>query len=73
VPFFRVEAGQGKTVKPPPKTSFPPAGLVHATDESGTPLCLGQVDVDEINELEWARVSPEQRCPACHVAMGAIA
>jgi hypothetical protein len=57
---------------PPPKASLLPAGLVHATDESGAAVCHGRVDVDEINELEWAQVPPEQRCPACHVAMGAI-
>jgi hypothetical protein len=57
------------SVDPPVK---PPAGLVHATDESGAPVCRGQIDVDHINELQWAQVPPEQRCPACHDAMGAI-
>jgi hypothetical protein len=58
------------TVDPPPTS--PEGGLVHATDESGSPVCHGEVDVKHINELRWAQVPPEQRCPACHVAMGAI-
>jgi hypothetical protein len=46
--------------------------LVHAVDGKGAAVCRGQVAIDRIRELDWAQVPPERRCPACHVAMGAI-
>jgi hypothetical protein len=47
-------------------------GLVHAVDGAGDAVCRGQIDPDDVDELRWAQVPPERRCPACHVTMGAI-